>query len=86
MDEISGRKKKYLVSQGVRRLRAQAGWDPAARQRLAPEQLLDALADRSNQSQAYAEASQCEACQMEREHTGDGTSLCENHLAEALGL
>ena len=34
----------------------------------------------------FGEAADCEACNKERQDSGDAEALCEDHLGEALGM
>ncbi|HOU54591.1 MAG TPA: hypothetical protein PLQ97_11740 [Myxococcota bacterium] len=88
MDPIppSRRARKRLVQQGVRRLRALPGWDPARRVP-DPDPLAGprgALED-ARQAEVALQAASCPDCAARRQEEGDPTALCDRHLAAALG-
>jgi len=80
----SNKEKKRSIRAGVDALRARPGWDPgdptAGKAGLAHAQ----QADRS--ATVYARSEDCESCHKQRLETGDDTSLCDDHLAAAMGV
>ncbi len=68
-------------------LRRKAGWQPRPGQGGASHlEHLRAQERRHQGQQAYAEAAFCQPCALARAESGDDSALCQNHLAQALGL
>ena len=82
----SNREKKKKLQEGAARLRAKPGWDPANFQRKSPEEQLRDLNQQSRNDETYDVSSDYDDCQEARESSGDPTTLCQQHLAEAMGL
>jgi len=85
-EALSGRQKKKLVSEGVRRLRAQPGWRPEARPKTSPEEALRQLDQEERASRTFAEAESCPECEAQRSRLEDQGALCAAHLAKAMGF
>jgi len=81
---MSNRQKKKLIQEGVSRLKRDPAWDPSRFQRADPLKQLRELDQASKTSDAYAVS--CPGCAEVRDTSGDTTSLCEQHLQEALGF
>ena len=47
---------------------------------------LRALGQETRTERAFAAAAECAYCARERREKNDGTALCREHLAEAMGL
>ena len=82
----SEREKKRAIREGVAKLKSKPGWDPAKRERETPEEALEQLALETGSKQAYAEASACAACASRQAELEDESALCQEHLAQAMGL
>ncbi len=85
-DGPSRREIKRTVAKGVAALRNRPGWNPHAPSHPTAEDKLAALSQEMRTGAAYDEADACAACVAEREESGDGTALCEEHLMAAMGL
>ena len=83
---MSNRQRKKNVAQGVRRLKAKPGWDPASRVRESPEGAMARLDQESRSGKVYAEGEACQACVAARAEDGDESALCDAHLAAAMGF
>lgn len=85
MDKLSNRQKRKLVSDGVRKLKARPGWDPATHDSESPEEAMRRLDQESRSNKAYSQEEVCPACEAARAD-GDASALCESHLAAAMGF
>jgi len=83
---MSQRQKKKLVNEGVARLKAKPGWDPAAFKGKTPTEQLRDLHQAQRTLETAAEAETCDACTAARAATDDPTALCDAHLEAALGF
>lgn len=83
---MSKRARDRQIKEGVRALRQKPGWDPATVVRKSPAEQLRELEQAENTDRSYGEADQCPACQKARAESGDETSLCRSHFAQAMGL
>ncbi|MEL7370962.1 MAG: hypothetical protein AAFN74_18725 [Myxococcota bacterium] len=83
---MSNRSRDKQIREGVRALRRKPGWDPRAREKKSPEAQLRDLEQSEMTENSYRDASECEACQTQRQHSDDDTALCEKHFSEAMGL
>lgn len=81
-----GRSRDRMIREGVRKLRSKPGWDPSSVVKKSPAQQLRELEQSERTEASYEKASVCQACQDAQEKTGDGTALCSEHFAEAMGL
>ncbi len=85
MDE-SNRSKRKRVADGVRKLRAKPGWDPAKHVTESPEDALMRLDQESRSGAVYSQGEVCEACAEARTDAADESALCPTHLAAAMGF
>ena len=84
MDKLSNRQKRKLVSDGVRKLKAQPGWDPSTHVRETAEEAMQRLDQESRSDQVYTV--ECAECARARADSADPSALCDAHLAAAMGF
>lgn len=85
-NEISKRKKKKIVQEGLKVLKNKPGWDIEAYRSASPEENLRNFDQQLRSNQTFRESSDCAECQALREKLGDDTALCDAHLAAAMGF
>lgn len=72
------------IKAAVRSLRTRPGWDPQRRGSETDEQRLASALQAHRNEGVYEAAGACALCRELRAETGDGTALCDEHLAAAL--
>ena len=84
--KTSHRQRKKIVGEGVRRLRSKLFFYIRGTPCSTPEQRLRQLDQQLRSQSVYLEADRCEDCDKVRAEEGDETSLCQAHLAQAMGF
>ena len=77
---------KKDIEREAANLRRSGKLDPSRIVKESPEEELRALGQETRTERAFAAAAECVYCARERREKNDGTALCREHLAEAMGL
>lgn len=83
---MSNRQRKKKITQEVKQLKQQPGWNPATLGTTSAGEQLETLNQDIRTHKTYAQNKSCESCVRLREHSDDSTALCEKHLAQTLGF
>ena len=86
MDSDSKVGRRRVVKEGLRKLRAKPGWDPAATSRPSAAEELNRVSELGRADRLQSVASTCEACLARQAELNDATAYCDDHMREILGF